>query len=209
MRIAFPIFALWLGLIAAVGCIGTRSQSGEDSDLNQLMELITGTFISKAQTNQDSSYSPMVLHVCPIWPDRGAWLYVEQALVSQPDQPYRQQVYHLEQLAAGRLRSVVYTLPHPSQWVGAWQSPERFAKLSPLKLEVRSGCDLYFNKTGRRTFSGATDGRSCRSDLRGASYATAEITVTKNKLICWGRGFDAKGQQVWGAAEGGYLFKQK
>lgn len=209
MRVAFPILCLWLGLMAVAGCIGTRRQSDANSDLNRLVELMTGTFASKAQANKDSSYYPIVLHMYPIWPDRGAWLYVEQALASQPDQPYRQRIYHLEQLAAGRFRSVVYTLPNPSEWVGAWQNPERFAKLSPLELEVRSGCDVYLNQTGRKTYRGATDGRSCRSNLQGASYATSEVTVTKNKIITWDRGFDANGQQVWGATEGGYVFKRK
>jgi CpeT protein len=209
MRVAFPFLAICLSLLAHSGCTSTRVQADVNSDLNRLMELMTGTFTSRAQASQDSIYAPIVLHMYPIWSDRGAWLYVEQALASRPDQPYRQRIYHLEQLAAVRFRSVVYTLPNPSNWVGAWREPERFDKLSPLELEVRSGCDVYLNKTGRYTFTGSTDGSTCRSEMAGAAYATSEVTITKNRIVSWDRGFDAQGEQVWGATEGGYVFKRK
>jgi hypothetical protein len=171
--------------------------------------MMTGTFTSKAQARQDSNYYPIVLHMYPIWPDRGAWLYVEQAVASQPDKPYRQRIYHLEQMAAGRFRSVIYTLPEPSEYIGAWQRPELFAKLSPLVLEVRSDCDVYLEQLGPHAFTGATEGKACRSDLAGATYATSEVIITKKRIVSWDRGFNAQGEQVWGATEGGYVFKRK
>lgn len=209
MRIAFPLTLAWMLGLSLWACQSSRSGGAAEADLNRLTRLMTGTFSNEAQARRDSHYRPIALHMQPIWPDKGAWMYVEQALASQPDHPYRQRIYHLEQLAAGRFRSVIYTLPQPDQYVGAWRQPERFATLSPLQLELRSGCDIYLDKTGKQTFSGSTRGKTCQSTLNGASYATSEVTIRKQAIITWDRGWNAQGQQVWGPEEGGYVFRRQ
>ena len=47
---------------------------------------------------------------------------------------------------------------------------------------------------------------ACASDLRGAAYATSEVTITPQFVLSWDRGFDNTGKQVWGATEGPYVF---
>jgi len=49
-------------------------------------------------------------------------------------------------------------------------------------------------------------GKDCPSELRGAKYATSEVTISKNGFVSWDRGFDENGNQVWGAEYGGYDF---
>ena len=55
-------------------------------------------------------------------------------------------------------------------------------------------------------FEGSTVENECVSTLRGAAYATSEVTVSRERLTSWDRGFDAGGGQVWGATEGPYIF---
>ena len=58
------------------------------------------------------------------------------------------------------------------------------------------------------TNTGATQGSSCSSDLRGASYATSEVKLDGQGIQSWDRGFSADGKQAWGATRGPYLFER-
>jgi hypothetical protein len=64
-------------------------------------------------------------------------------------------------------------------------------------------------KRADKVFVGSTGATSCGSDLRGAKYATSEVTLSKKQLISWDRGFDSNGVQVWGAKKGGYIFDKQ
>jgi len=55
-------------------------------------------------------------------------------------------------------------------------------------------------------YTGSTVGKLCESNLRGAAYATSEVTVKSDRIISWDRGFDNEDNQVWGAEKGGYVF---
>ena len=58
-------------------------------------------------------------------------------------------------------------------------------------------------------WTGSTAGKECGSDLRGASYATSEVTISSSTLESWDRGYDAADKQVWGAEKGPYIFARE
>lgn len=178
--------------------------------LDLLKQRLTGSFASTEQSAADpENYFDIRLHMAPIWTERsdGPWLYVEQATAQAPDRPYRQRIYRLSEPTPGTYRSEVYTLPDNKTAIGAWSDPAKLKDLSPEKLTLRDGCALELSwKEG--AFVGATKGQSCASDLRGAKYATSEATILADRLITWDRGYDTKGEQVWGATKGGYVFKR-
>ncbi len=211
MKRLFFVGFILVGIFSLMGCGGTREATTREtkSELDELMELMSGTFSSEAQASRDTGYYHIILHMYPIWEHRGNWLYVEQAMAGREDQPYRQRIYHLEQVAKGTFRSVVYILPDPEAFVGAWQDIGRFKELNPLQLEIRNGCDVYLEKTGRGRFVGSTRGTSCASELAGATFATSEVRIKSGTIESWDRGFDEQGSQVWGATGGGYIFKRK
>lgn len=178
--------------------------------LAALLGDMTGSFSSLEQAKQDpDNYREIELHMVPIWTDRpdGPWLYVEQAAATARDKPYRQRVYRLEAAEAGVLISRVYTLPEdPLRWAGQWKVEKPLADLKPEQLSERQGCEIELKRREDGSFVGSTRGRACPSDLRGASYATSEVTITHNVLESWDRGYDAEGKQVWGAEKGPYRF---
>lgn len=178
-----------------------------ESRVERLALWLSGSFSSAAQAQRDASYFDVRLHVAPIWTGRddGPWLYVEQALGAQLDQPYRQRVYRLLELPDGRVESQVYELPAPKAVIGAWRDPGRFPLAGPEPLLLRSGCAVRLQDAGTR-FVGATEGKSCASALRGASYATSEVILDANRIQSWDRGYDSGDQQVWGAVGGAYEF---
>ncbi len=181
----------------------------DGAEAAELAGWMTGTFSSREQALADpDNYFEVRLVMAPIWTERddGPWLYVEQAVATALDQPYRQRVYHLVSLEEG-VRSDVYELPgDPLELAGAWERTDAFAAIIPGDLSLRTGCSIHLSRMSSTSFAGATQGSSCESSLRGASYATSEVTIEPDRLSSWDRGFDVAGDQIWGATEGPYVF---
>jgi CpeT protein len=178
-------------------------------DLDLLAAWMTGSFSSEAQSKTDADFRDIRLHMVPIWKSRtdGRWLYVEQAVASSMDNPYRQRVYRLTARPDGALESAVFTLPgNPIVFAGAWKQDEPLAALAPEKLESRAGCSIILRRLDTATFEGGTTGKECPSNLRGAAYATSQVRIYSNRMVSWDRGFNDKDEQVWGAEKGGYEF---
>jgi len=187
--------------------ITTYSQN----DVQVLVEYMVASFSSKEQSDSDSNYFNIELEMVQIWKDRtdGPWIYVEQAAAETKEKPSRQRVYQIKQRSNGKIESVVYSIPDPSRFTGDYKKEFPLLRLTPDSLMLRSGCEVVLYRTDDGYFEGGTIDKNCSSDLRGASYAASEVMIDKDKIITWDRGFDENGNQVWGAAKGGYIFKKK
>jgi CpeT protein len=174
-----------------------------------LADYLTGHFSSAAQAKTDMQYFEIHLHAARIWKDRqdGPWIYVEQARGDSLNEPYRQRVYHVVQLEDGTFASHVFELPDPEKAIGAWKDDKALAGVTPQMLTTRTGCTVYMKYEDGK-FVGGTKEKECQSSLRGASYATSEVTATPEGLRTWDRGYDADGKQVWGAKAGPYVFER-
>jgi hypothetical protein len=179
-----------------------------DSRVAHLLSWMQGSFSSRDQAEADGDFHDIRLHMVRIWPGRGdgPWLYVEQAAGDSQDKPYRQRVYRLVPQPDGGITSEVYTFASPLRFAGAWTEEAPLAALTPDSLAVRQGCAVYLRWHSQGRYFGSTRDQDCQSQLRGASYATSEVTILPDKIISWDRGFDAAGEQVWGAIKGGYVF---
>lgn len=197
---AAPLFA---GLML---CMSAAAQSTTE-ELDQLVQWMSGSFTSAAQAQADSDYYAISLDMVPLWQDDepGAWLYVEQSLSSTPDKPYRQRVYYVSQIEENLFSSDIYELTSPERLVGAASNPQLLDSLTRDDLKYKEGCSVFLTYDGFQ-YSGATNEQSCQSALRGAAYATSEVTLLPGELRSWDRGFDAQGKQVWGAEKGPYIF---
>jgi hypothetical protein len=185
-------------------------QCQSENDLDELTTLMSGSFSSQEQAENDSNFYDIRLEMVPIWEDRtdGKWLYVEQAAAWSLDKPYRQRVYNLIAGSDGIIHSVVYSIPNPLRFAGAWQNENPLSQLSPDSLQIREGCVVILKKTALHEYTGSTRNDDCQSTLRGASYATTAVSIYKDKIISWDRGFAKNGEQVWGSTQGGYIFKR-
>jgi hypothetical protein len=187
------------------------TQKSEETGANELVKLMTGSFDSALQSRSDSAYYNILLKTYPIWEEKKGenWLYVEQAISSTPNQPYRQRVYCVKSLSKGLFESAVYTLPSPERFVGKWKDPAFFNSITPDSLTLRDGCSVYLRKVSKNYYRGATKEGTCESSLRGAATAISEVEVIEDIIISWDRGFDKTGKQVWGAEKGGYVFVRR
>ncbi len=179
------------------------------NDLSNLKSLMQGSFSSSRQAQLDSSYFDIRLEMKPIWSSRtdGFWLYVEQAMASQLQKPYRQRVYHVYlDSDSSNIVSRVFELQSPLRFAGVWKDDQPLTNLTTDSLVQRAGCDIFLAKNALDEFVGLTAQQACKSTLRGASYATSEVVINTNGMVSWDRGFDQSGKQVWGAVKGGYAF---
>jgi hypothetical protein len=186
----------------------TRAATGVEPLEDVAARWLSGSFSSAAQAEVDTNYLDIRLEMTPVWAGRddGHWLYVEQAVATHLDRPYRQRVYHVLGRGDTLVVSEVYELPAPARFAGAWDEERPLEALSPDSLNLRQGCEVYLRMTEEGVFVGGTAGTGCSSGLRGASYATSMIVLTPDRLESWDRGFSDGGEHVWGAENGPYVF---
>ncbi len=211
------LLLLLLLLLLAAGCSGTGTvvldkepTLGDDADLMRLTGWMTGAFSSERQSQEDERFFDIRLHVARIWPERddAVWLYVEQAAATALERPYRQRVYRLTRISDEVLESRIFELAEPETYAGAWSNPETLQATAPEELTYRTGCEVLLKFTGeaRDRVVGGTLGNLCKSELRGASYATTRVEIDGAGMVSWDQGFDAEDSQVWGSEVGGYRF---
>lgn len=193
--------------ICLSGMAFCQSEKVSQKDLKELYKIMKGKFSSEDQSKKDSTYFNIHLSMTPIWKkDKdGYWLYVEQAVATAIQKPYRQRVYHLYIQDDFTIVSKVYEIKEPSKFINATEDSPALKSLTKEMLIDRQGCSIFLKKQGK-SFSGSTPGKECLSSLRGATFATSEVTIHKDKVVSWDRGWDANDKQVWGAEKGGYFF---
>jgi hypothetical protein len=212
---------LTLGLACATPASGDHNDNTDDGgDLDEeatgatrLTALLTGRFDSSAQAAADTRYFAVQLRACAVSvPALGDHvLYVEQAMLSAVDQPYRQRVYAISGRDDGTVISVVNELAQPERFVGFCDlgAAEQTTRAPTADdIAVLPGCAVTLNAT-TSGFEGSTDGKSCRNDHSGAVYATSEVTLTDSGIESWDRGYDSDDVQVWGAVAGAYRFDRQ
>jgi CpeT/CpcT family (DUF1001) len=204
----FFSFVIVVSLFFAACSSSNKTMSKSNNELATFQQLMAGKYNSQAQSMADTNYFNISLVMIPIWKDRtdGKWLYVEQAMATKLDKPYRQRVYHLQHPSRNIFTSDIYTIKDAMSFAGAQNDDAKMQKLSFDKIELKEGCTVTLNTNGNNEYTGGTTLDHCPSDLRGAKYATTKITMKNGELISWDQGFDATGKQVWGAVKAGYIF---
>ncbi len=186
----------------------TSKDIKEDKELKELFSLMQGSFNSEVQSQVDSSYYNISLHMYPIWEDKGNFLYVEQALNRMQDRPYRQRIYEVTRISDSTFSSAVYKLDVDSLWIGKWKTPKAFDSISLRDIALKEGCEVILKRVAPKHFAGKTGDDTCVSTMRGASFARSEVEILEDKIMSWDRGFDAEGNYVWGAEKGAYIFNK-
>ncbi len=189
-------------LILPVSSLAQRTRQ-----LEELAYTMAGSYTSAAQAKADTSYFEIELEMVRIWPKRkdGAWFYVEQAMASSKAKPYRQRVYHVKQVNDSTFTSTIFTIKGGAAWYGAYADLVKLEQLPKDSLEALDGCDITLVRRGA-VYEGSTRGHECPSTRNNASYTTSEVVLRRDRMVSWDRGWNAAGEQVWGAGKGGYIF---
>lgn len=173
---------------------------------------MTGDFSSKEQSVTDSSYFDIRLRMVPIWKqmDNVFYLYVEQAMSTALDKPYRQRIYKVVREDKTHFTSYIYTIPEPERFVGKKEGDYAFSMIDQEIIIEKVGCEVKLEFIEAEDhFAGSTGENTCASEKSGASWATSNVTIKEFEMVSWDQGWDAQGKQVWGAVKGGYIFKKE
>ncbi len=86
---------LFIGSLSAQININDRTDENNKSDLSLLVSYMQGSFSSEEQSKSDTNFFDIRLQMKPMWQERSdaIWIYVEQAVSSKLEKPYRQRVY--------------------------------------------------------------------------------------------------------------------
>ncbi len=184
-------------------------ESGETPDsAAEAARLLAGRFDSSSQAGRDGQYFPVQLMACHVdAPQLGEHvLYVEQAMMTALDAPYRQRVYVVTE-TDDVVVSAVNELDAPEQVIGIcdFSDTDRARVISQRVITPLPGCEVVLRETDTG-FSGGTVGQECLNDHSGAVYATSEVTLNEGQIVSWDRGYDDEDVQVWGATAGAYVF---
>lgn len=204
------IRSLFIVAAVAAGTVCISSfMSVNRSPFERLKSYMSGNFSSELQSRRDTDYFDIRLRMVPIWKstDSTFYLYVEQAMSTAMEKPYRQRIYKVVKESETAFVSYIYTMNAPQRFVGKMGEDAVFSSITPDSLKVLEGCEVHLTyDAAREKFEGATGDKSCPSTRSGATYTTSKVSLTGEGMISWDQGWNDQGVQVWGAQKGGYEF---
>lgn len=197
-------------LLLSVVFISPSTQAQNSAALEVLATTMAGSYSSAEQAAADTNYFEIELEMIRIWLERtdGAWFYVEQAVATNKVKPYRQRVYHLQQVNDSTFTSDMRAINNGEAYYGGYADLALLTPLSADSTALLDGCTITLTHTGTN-YVGSTNERDCGNSWGKATYATSEVTLSSGLMVSWDRGYNDVGEQVWGAEKGGYRFVKR
>lgn len=196
--------------------VQAQVNSALEAQAEEIVSYLVGQMDTSAQAEVDQERASVQMTTCVIQIENGGsgtgeaegtYLYQEQALMNQLDQPYRQRFLQIvpHELSQS-VRSHSYKPSNPDAWVGLCDQPEAARVVTVADLG-ESVCNVFLRPTARG-YLGKTPIGGCPADFRGAVRITNQILLNEQGMNTWDRGFDAEGNQVWGAEDTAYQFRR-
>ncbi|MEM9091780.1 MAG: chromophore lyase CpcT/CpeT [Cyanobacteria bacterium P01_F01_bin.53] len=132
------------------------------------------------------------------------YLYQEQALSENVAEPYRQRFLHILPGDNHRIDSRTFKPDDPEQYVDLCDQSAPVAAATDLGEHV---CTVSLRASAIGGFVGSTPAEGCPASLRGAVRITNVVVLHAAGMDTWDRGFDADGNQLWGAKEIPYQYR--
>lgn len=186
---------------------------GYSNPVDVLANRLLKTYDSSAQSLYEPDYFDVTLKHCEVdvtnVPDsesNSRFFLLEQAISTYIDRPYRVRLVKIKYDAlSDTYLSMNFEPENPGKYAGVCRSGKKMT-LAYSNFESPK-CIVSMKKVGNDFIGGTPDG-GCISTHNGASSFTSEVKITENSINSWDRGFDASGNQVWGARKGPYKFKE-
>ncbi len=181
--------------------------SWADDEIAKVADMLTGSWktadaVSEWGNGADGSVQ-LVLQIAPVpVGEDGTMLYVEASRADQMDQPYRQTMFSLYRYKGNiRLRTYEFRMPESSlgAMVGLWAAPEFFPPMTRDDLIATLDVELSPASGG---YAGSTP-YPYPTGVGGAVEMTSHVELKGDTMVTADRGFDADGNVVWGADQGG------
>jgi hypothetical protein len=134
------------------------------------------------------------------------YLYQEQAIIDQLNQPYRQRILVIQPSPDNStVESKAYKLNNAANFINFCNKDLTERRLSVSDL-AESVCTVLL-KPIAGGYQGETPPQGCPTNARGAVKITNTIILNSQGMDTSDRGYDSLGQQVWGAQDNVYQFR--
>ncbi|UFP95446.1 chromophore lyase CpcT/CpeT [Gloeobacter morelensis] len=213
MRVAICCLLLTAGLLAAVPAPAEQSVlPATERQAEEVAAHLTGIMTTTQQAQSNSGRPDVWMTTCPVRLDgdksKALYLYQEQAMSNKLNEPYRQRLLRIAASADGRaVESAGFKFVDAKPLAGLCAKPVAERLIPPMALDGDPTCTVRLVQAGDK-YVGTTPEGGCPSNVRGAARITNEITLYKEGMDTRDRGFDAQGNQVWGAKEEPYRFRR-
>lgn len=196
---------------AAVCLLLARAAVAAEGQALEVASWLTGTFESDGPAAAGATPEAVRIVIVVLPKSRIAngspVLYREQAAAPKLDEPFEQRFYRLEE-DGDAVRMRAFDPKDPFIVRGKWRDPSVLALYGSNDMRERPGCAILLRKSADR-WEGSTQGTGCPSVRRTAATMTSTLIVSRDGFTEWDRGFDEKGRQAWGSAEGGTRFVKR
>ena len=170
---------------------------------------LEGVMSTAAQASRDADFVGVQMTTCRVTPSdpqpNSIYLYQEQALIGRLSAPYRQRFLQITPGNNQRIESRTFKPDRPAQWVGLCAQPEPVVAITGLGESV---CTVSLRASVVGGYVGSTPSIGCPANVRGAVSITNVVVLHENGMDTWDRGFDAEGNQVWGADTVPYQYRR-
>ncbi|ERT05719.1 hypothetical protein M595_4327 [Lyngbya aestuarii BL J] len=135
------------------------------------------------------------------------FLYQEQAMTSNPQKPYRQRFLQISPSADGqKVESATFVPPNLRALVNFCSQPES-ERLVTIEDIGDYRCSVFLQPAGSQ-YIGQTQPEGCPANYKGAVTITNRITLDAQSMETFDRGYDQKGNQIWGAEDQSYQYQR-
>lgn len=180
-----------------------------NNQVDSVVSHLVGVMDTSAQAAKNPNKASVRMTTCKITITRAnesVYLYQEQALTKDLNQPYRQRFLEIiPTLEQETVESKSYKPLQPEALIGLCNKPEseRILNLSDIGQPV---CSVFL-KPSNDGYIGETPPEGCPANVRGAVKITNTIILHSTGMDTWDKGYDAQGSQVWGAREDSYQYR--
>jgi len=204
---------LWIiPLTIAIFPIVSTSAQEIDPQVNDIINHLVGRMDTSAQNLANPSAPNVRMTTCVVEVSgienevNSIYLYQEQALSNQLNQPYRQRFLEIRPVATEeKVESTAFKPINPQKWVNLCDRPETQRNVNSFDLG-EAVCTVSLRPL-MTIYIGETPPEGCPTNVRGAVRITNTVILHSQGMDTFDRGFDAQGNQVWGAENQGYQFR--
>ncbi len=180
-----------------------------DRQVEEVVSYLVGTMDTSAQAATNSDVANVQMTTCRVTVENqdeaGIFLYQEQAVASNLSAPYRQRFLRIAPTDDDRVESLAFKPIEPENWIGLCDRAPEARAIAIADLDDPL-CSVILQREGN-FYRGETPAGGCPANFRGAVRITNTIILTETTMETWDRGFDAQGNQVWGADDESYQFR--
>ncbi|WP_164928520.1 chromophore lyase CpcT/CpeT [Gloeobacter violaceus] len=213
MRMVICCLLLSTGLLAAVPSPAEQNAlPATERQVEEVVTRLTGIMTTTQQAQSDAARPDVRMTTCSVQLEgdksKAIYLYQEQTMSNNLGAPYRQRLLRIAASADGRaVESAGFKFVEAKPLAGLCAKPAAERLIAPMALDGDPTCTVRLVQAGDK-YMGTTPEGGCQSNVRGAARITNEITLYKEGMDTRDRGFDAQGNQVWGAKEEPYRFRR-